>query len=287
MKIAITADSVSDLQSQYIKEEGIHIFPLYIHMGDKEYVDGVTITPKDIIEYLKHSKTLPKTSAVTVEDYESVFSKLKEEGYQIIHFNISAEMSCSHQNALAVAQKYEDIYVVDSRTLSTGIGLLIMHACDLRREGKYSAKEIYEKVLSRVPFVQASFVLDRLDCIYKGGRCSTIAYLGANLLMIRPSIEVKNGTMGIGHKQFGSLRRCVDKYVNDILNRYNNYDDKRIFLTYTDGYDPELIEMVRKIINDRGVFKEIIETIASCTITSHCGPDCLGILYLNDGKQTK
>ncbi len=283
MKIVITADSVCDLSPQYIKEEKIHIFPLYIHLGDKEYVDGITITPKDIIEYLKHSKTLPKTSAVTVEDYDKVFSKLKAEGCQIIHFNISSEMSCSHQNALTAAKKYDDVYVVDSRTLSTGIGLLIMYACELRNTGKYSAKEIFEKVTERVPYAQASFVLDRLDCIYKGGRCSAIAYLGANLLMIRPSIEVKNGVMGIGHKQFGSLRHCLDKYVNDILSRYNNYDSKRIFMTYTDGYDPELVAMVRKIIEDKGIFKEVIETIACCTITSHCGQDCLGILYLNDG----
>ncbi|MEG1528566.1 MAG: DegV family protein [Clostridia bacterium] len=281
MNIKITSDSTSDLNVDYLTKQEIDIFPLYIHLGEIEYLDGITINPSKIISYVNTTKKLPSTSAVTIEDYKTKFTQYVKQGLAVIHFTISDSMSSSYNNALVASKGLPNVYVVNSQNLSTGIGLLIMYACDLRAKG-LGVEEIFKKVTSRVPYVQASFVLDRLDYLYKGGRCSALALLGANVLMIRPSIEVKEGKMVVGKKQFGTLKHCIGKYIEDILAHYNNPDTTRIFFTTTTILE-ENRQLVLDILKEKTNFKEIIETKAGCTITSHCGPNCLGILFINDG----
>ena len=211
------------------------------------------------------------------------FENILNQGYDaIIHFNLSSEMSVTHQNALNASKEFKNVYVIDSRSLSTGVGLSVLYACELRDKG-LKAEEIVEKVKARIPYVQASFIINKLDYLHKGGRCSSIALLGANLLKIKPSIEVVNGKMGMAKKYMGKFEKCIVNYVNDTLTKYNNMDTTRVFLTHTKTAS-ENIELIKNILKEKANFKEIIETTAGSTITSHCGENTIGILYFNDNN---
>jgi len=280
MKIKITADSVIDLSPKMLEDNDITLIPLYITLGGTNYKDGIDVTPDDIYAFVEKTNQLPKTAAVSVDTFKTVFGKYVSEGYSVIHFDLSSEMSASNSNAKIAAAEIGNVFVIDSRSLSSGVGLQVLYACDLVKEG-LDAKTIYEKVLKRVDSVQASFIIDKLDYLYKGGRCSSLALLGANLLSIKPTIEVVDGKMIVGKKYMGSLKRALEKYVPDILTKYPNYDKKRIFITHT-KIDKEIIEKVRDLIRQYADFDEILDTDAGCTITSHCGPGTLGILYYND-----
>lgn len=282
MDIKFTADSVIDLWPEYIKENDITIIPLFITLGNDEFIDGETCTPNDIYGYVEKSGVLPKTAAVSVERYRNEFEKNVKEGKAVIHFNLSSEMSASYQNAKIAAEGMENVYVIDSRNLSSAVGLLVMHAVDMRNDGA-SAKEIYDEILKRIPYVQASFVIDKLDYLYKGGRCSSLMRLGANMLGIKPSIEVRDGKMGVGKKYLGTLKKGIMKYVKDILAEYNNPDYTRIMVTHT-KVSEEIAKEVCDYLKKSTSFADIYDTVASCTITSHCGPGTLGILFINDGK---
>ena len=285
MKIKITADSTADLNKELCEKFDISIVPLFVTLGEDVFVDGETINPDMIYDYVKKTKKLPKTSAVNGEQYREQFQKYFDEGYDaIIHFNLSGEMSVSHQNAKNLAEEMPNLYVVDSQTLSTGTALQAIYASELARDGKLSPKEIVELVEKRVPYTQASFVLDKLEYLYRGGRCNAVALFGANLLKIKPSIEVHNGKMGVAKKYIGNYQKCVMKYVKDILEKYNTPDYSRIFITHT-KIEPEIVDEVREYLKANTKFKEIYETTAGATITSHCGPNTLGILFLNDGDK--
>jgi len=280
MKIKITADSVIDLSPKMLEDNDITLIPLYITLGGTNYKDGIDVTPDDIYAFVEKTNQLPKTAAVSVDTFKTVFGKYVSEGYSVIHFDLSSEMNNTNSNAKIAAAEIGNVFVIDSRSLSSGVGLQVLYACDLVKEG-LDAKTIYEKVLKRVDSVQASFIIDKLDYLYKGGRCSSLALLGANLLSIKPTIEVVDGKMIVGKKYMGSLKRALEKYVPDILTKYPNYDKKRIFITHT-KIDKEIIEKVRDLIRQYADFDEILDTDAGCTITSHCGPGTLGILYYND-----
>lgn len=281
MKIKITSDSTFDLNKDYIEKEDIHVFPLYIRFGDQEFTDNQTITADEIMRRVSGGEAIPTTAAVSIGDFKEKFEELVDEGYAVIHFDISSEMSSSYSNARLAAEGLKDVYIIDSRTLSSGIGLLVCYACDLREKG-YDAATIYEKVLERIPYVQASFVIDKLDYLYKGGRCSMVSYLGANLLSIKPTIQLRNGKMGVGKKRFGSYTHCVERYILETLEEFSNPDNTRVFFTSTTVTD-EISELVLKLLKENTNFKEIIVNHAAGTITSHCGPNTLGILYINDG----
>lgn len=283
MKIKITADSIIDLTPEYIADNDITIIPLFITLGDKNYIDGETVFPKDIYKYVSETKVLPKTATASVARFKEVFKSYVDDGYTVIHFDISSEMSASYQSATLAAKEVGNVYTIDSRNLSSAVGLLVMYACDLRKQG-LDASEIVEKVKARIPYVQASFVIDKLDYLYKGGRCSSLMLLGANILGIRPSIEVHNGKMGVGKKYITSLKKAIEKYVNDILETYNNPDYTRIMVTHTEVPN-EITQRVIEILKEKSKFREINETVAGCTITSHCGPGTLGILFINDGDK--
>ena len=287
MKIKITVDSTADLTPELCEKYNITVIPLCVNLGEDVYIDGVDITPDMIYDYVAKNKKLPKTSAVNSEKYREEFEKIFAEGYDaIIHFNLSSEMSITHQKAKMLMEDFKNLYVIDSQTLSTGTALQAIYASELVQENKYTAKEIVEKVEARKEFAQASFILDKLEYLYRGGRCNALVLFGANLLKIKPSIEVHNGKMGVGKKYFGKFENCVEKYVKDILATYPNPDTSRVFITHT-KIDQKIVDFVKDYLKQNTKFEEIIETTAGSTITSHCGSNTIGVLFYTDGKDKK
>jgi len=284
MKIKITVDSTADLSQELCEKYNIKVIPLCVNLGENLYLDGVSINPDMIYDYVAKTKQLPKTSAVNGETYRKEFSSLFNEGYDaIIHFNISSDMSVTHQNAKNLIEDFKNLYVIDSQTLSTGTALQAIYAAELATSNNYTAEEIVKKIEERKQFAEASFVLDKLDYLYKGGRCNALVLFGANLLKIKPCIEVHNGKMGVGKKYFGKFENCVMKYIKDTLETYKNPDTTRIFITHT-KIDNKIVDMVREYLKQNTNFKEILETTAGSTVTSHCGSNTIGILFYTDGE---
>lgn len=277
--VKITSDSTADLEELFQKRN-IAVMPLNILLDGICYIDGETIKPQKIFDYYKEKKILPKTASRSVEDYVQFFREHTKDGSEIVHFCISAEMSSSYNNAVVAAREVNGVRVVDSRSLSTGIGLLVLKACDFADEGD-TGEQIFDKIQKLIPLVQASFVVDTMEYLYKGGRCSGVTMFVASALSLKPMIMLKDGKMVPGQKYVGRLSKCVEKYVNAILKEYPNPDYSRIFITHTYA-DPEIVESVRNQIKEKAPqFKEIIETHAGCTVTSHCGKGTLGILFIN------
>lgn len=277
--LIISTDSTADLE-QLFAERHIEVMPLAIMLDGKEYFDGVDIDAQMVFDSYDEKHILPKTSARSIDDYDNFFKRLTEGGNEVVHFTISSEMSVSYGNAKAAAAGFKGVYVVDSRTLSTGIGLLVLKACDFRDEGM-DARTVYDRIQELIPYVQASFVVDTMEYLHKGGRCSGVAKFFASAFSIKPMIMLKDGKMVVGQKYVGKLGKCIEKYVAAILKDYNTPDLKRIFITHT-YCDKEIVDSVRAQITElRPDFKEIIETHAGCTVTSHCGKGTLGILFIN------
>lgn len=279
MKIAISAESTIDLTKELLKDYDIHTTPFTVSLGNKSGLDG-EITSEEIIDYVSRTNQLPKTSAVNSYQFTEHFKNLLKDYDAVIHFSLSSEMSVACNNARLAADELENVYVIDTRSLSTGIALLAIYARKLTLKDIKPA-EIVEKVTKRIPTNQTSFVLSRLDYLYKGGRCNSLSYLASALLKIRPQIVVKDGKMGPRSKYVGKYDRCIVKYVTDTLESFNTPDLEEIFITSTTA-TPEQILTVKQMLIERG-FKNIHITNAGATITSHCGENCLGILYLNDG----
>ena len=280
MRIAVSAESTIDLPKELLTEYDIATVPFTITLGDTTEKDG-DITNDRIIAYVNEHKVLPKTSAVNEEQFNAHFTELLKNYDGVIHFSLSKEMSSAYNNAVSAAKNFKNVYVVDTRSLSTGIALLAIYARKLADEGAL-IKEIYEKCSARVPFVQASFELKRIDYLYKGGRCGALVYFGANLLKIRPQILVKNGKMVSGKKYRGNYEHVVKSYCKDVLEEFDNPDLSVAFVTYTTAAK-EIVDFAVQTLKDAG-FKKVYVTRAGGTITSHCGEDCLGILYINDGE---
>lgn len=281
MKIAISAESTIDLPKELLSLYNIHTLPYTIILGDKEYFDG-EILPEQIFKFYEDTKTLPKTSAINSLQYQEHFNSLLKDYDGVIHFCLSSEISSSCKNAMEASSKFKNVYVVDTKSLSTGIALQAIYASKLIKDG-LDIKDIYERVLKRVPFVQASFVLKKLEFLYKGGRCSALSYFGANLLQIRPQIILKDGKMGPHKKYRGNMEKVVKSYCDDTLEEFNNPDLSIGFVTYTTASD-EMLEIAKNSLINRG-FKKIYCTKAGATISSHCGENTLGILYINDGDK--
>ena len=279
-KIAISLDSACDLSKELIEKYDFKIIPFGVNLGDKFFYDG-EITPEEIFEYADNNKTLPKTNAVNEESFKEHFAKILNDYDAIIHFSISSEMSSAYQNAVNASKNFKDVYVVDSRTLSTAISLEAIYAKKLTETMDDPAK-IVELVKKRIPAVQASFIIERLDYLYKGGRCSGLALLGANLLKIRPEIEVLNGNMKNTEKFRGKMADCVTKYCRATLEKYNHPDKSVIFITHSVA-DKELVDAAKAVVSEYG-FENVYETTAGCTVSSHCGKNTLGILYINDAE---
>ena len=281
MAVKITCDSSTDLTQQMYKDLGVSVLPFQITLGDKTYTDGVDISSEKIFNFVDENKILPKTSAINEFTFENFFKEhANEDG--LVFISISSKISCSYSNGVNASKNFNNVYMVDSLSLSSGGGLLVLYACELRDKG-FSAKEIAEKLSERAKSIQASFVIDKLDYLYKGGRCSSLALLGANILKIHPSIVLKNGTMGMHKKYRGKIMECAKNYADDTLSEFNTPCCDYCFITYS-SENTELIEQVKKVVETKGNFKKIYYTTAGSTVASHCGRNTIGVLYFNDGN---
>ena len=279
MKIAITAESTIDMPKELLEKFDIKTFPFSILLGEDMQLDGEGIADK-IFDFVAKNKILPKTSAVNDMQYKEFFDEILKEYDAIVHVALGSQLSSSCQNAKRVAEGYSNIRVIDSQSLSTGIALQAIYARKLADQG-LGIDAIVEKVTARTPNVQASFILKRLDYLYKGGRCSKLQLFGANLLKLRLQIVVQDGKMAPAEKFRGAMDKCIMEYCKKTLETFNNPDLENVFITYSSA-DERVVEEIKVLLKQRG-FKNIYATRASGTITSHCGEDCLGILYINDG----
>ena len=278
MKIKITADSTCDLSKELIEKYNIRTIPLHIiNAEDKDFRDGVDICPKDIFEYVDTTGNVCHTAALNIEEFETVFKEELAENDAVIHISISSDFSACYQNA-CIAAEVGNVYVVDSRNLSTGGGLIVLAAAEMAQSGMEPA-EIKAKLDEKTSKVDASFVIDTLKYLHKGGRCSAVVALGANVLSLKPCIEVKDGKMGVGKKYRGSFDKSIKCYVKDRLVGRDDIDYSRVFITNC-LCSAETIASVRALVEELGQFEEILETDAGCTVSNHCGPNCLGILFL-------
>lgn len=285
MKIKITSDSTCDLSAELIESNSIGIFPLTVILGDESYKDG-EIAPQNIFDFVKRTNTLPKTAAGSLEEYAAYFEE-NLKGYDaLIHFNISSQASSSHSAACKAAEEVNGkgggkVYVVDSRALSTGQGLLVMKACDLIKQGK-TAEEIFKTINGLREKVNTSFVPDALDYLHKGGRCSLAALIGAKVLKLHPMIcENAEGQLIAKKKYAGSMPRCIRAYIADLKAQYPQYDKTRCFITHSSA-DRELVELAKSIVAESFEFDEVIETVAGSIVTSHCGRNTLGVLFISE-----
>lgn len=278
MKIKITADSTCDLSRELIEKHQIEIVPLSVTSGTMVYKDGIDIQSSDIFERVKAGNPIPRTAAVNAAEYREVFERMLKTHDAVIHVNLSSHLSVSHQNACTAA-KGLPVYCVDSLNLSTGSGHLVLEACEMVQQGQMTPDAIADALRLIAGKVESSFVLDTLSYLHKGGRCTAVAALGANMLKLRPCIEVQDGKMSVGKKYRGSYDRCIRQYVQERLEGRTDIRNHRIFLTHS-HCSPETIALVKNCICEFGQFEEIIETVAGCTISCHCGPGTLGILFV-------
>lgn len=281
MKIKIISDSTCDLSPELLKKYDIDILPLYVNMADKVMKDGTEVVPDDIYSYVKKTGALPKTAAPNISDYLNIFNEWHDKGYSIVHFNISSDFSSAYNTACLAASEVGDVQVVDSRNLSTGQGLVVLYGAELAAEGKTpeEIKAACDEVASRV---EASFVVDSIDYLYKGGRCSAVAALGANLLKLKPQIDVVDGKMGSNKKYRGNIDRVILNYVEDKLSGRDDIDFKRIFVTHTKCNSETVKNVIVRVKELCPQFEEVLETTAGCTVTSHCGPNTLGVLFIRN-----
>ncbi|MBO4854368.1 MAG: DegV family protein [Oscillospiraceae bacterium] len=276
-KIKVTCDSTCDLTPELYHSYDIETVPIGVTLGETLYYDGVDITAQDLYDYADRTGELPKTSAVAPSRYMEVFGKYVEQGYSVIHISLSSEISSCYQNACLAAEEVGAVYPIDSLSLSSGSGHLALLAVELARQGK-SVQEIVDTLNERKEKLDVSFVLQHLDYMRMGGRCSGIAVLGANLLKLRPEIRMQDGKMSVGTKYRGSMERSICDYVRGRLAERDDIDPGRIFITHS-GVPAEIAEKVTALVKELQPFREVIETHAGSTISSHCGPDCLGVLF--------
>ena len=278
MKIKISSDSTCDLSKEYIEAHNIGILSLVVVKDGESYRDGIDITPDVIFAHVNGGGALCSTSAANVNDYMELFEEYKKEYDAVIHINLGSGFSSSHQNACIAAEEFENVYVVDSMNLSTGHGLVVVEAVKMAEAGE-TPEKIYEALKALAPRVEASFVLDRLDYMVKGGRCSAVAALGASLLQLKPCIEVVDGKMGVCKKYRGSYEKALNNYVKDRLMNREDIDTERIFITHTET-PQTVVDSVKATVKECKDFDITEETVAGCTVSCHCGPNTLGVLFI-------
>ena len=280
-KVSILTDSTSDLSKELLEKYDITVFPLHIHLGEKEYADGIDITPKEIYRWSEETKETPKTSALSLYDAKEYVKKALEKSEEVICFCISEVMSscCSVMHMAVMELEVEDkVFVVDSKNLSSGIGLQILEAAELAQKGT-NAGEIIEKIKEMQPKVRSSFVVDSLTFLHRGGRCSGVAALAGNTLKLHPCIFVSDGKMQAGKKYRGKMDKVILNYVEDLKQELSGAKKEHIFITHS-GCDRALVEAVQKELKELNYFENIHVTQAGGVIASHCGPGTLGILYV-------
>ena len=278
-KVKIISYSTCDLSEELLIQYDIAVLPHPIVRDGELLQDNVSITPDDIYAHYERTGRLCTTSAPNAYDYEQFWRPWLDEGYEIVHFTISSEMSTAYNQAVLAAEETGHVYPVDSRSLSTGIGLLVLEACDLRDQG-LAAEEIAARVREDSAKCQASFLVDVIEYLWKGGRCSSVAAIGANLLKLKPRIDVQNGKMLSTKKYRGKTTKCFASYADDLLKGKDNIRQNRIFITHS-GIDEDIIQLVQdKIRQWQPGVEHIYVTRAGGTISCHCGPGTLGILYM-------
>lgn len=277
-KVRITSDSTCDLTDELVEKYGIGICPIAIILDGEVRRDTVDINADGVLDFVAKTGKLPKTAAISTQEYIQFFKKELENYGEIIHFCISSKASSCYNNACAAAKEFEGVHVVDSMALSGGQGLLILKACDLLAEGK-TAAETVEAVSRMTDKIQLSFVVDTLEFLHKGGRCSSLALVSAKLLKIHPAIASVDGALTVKKKYMGNLTRCYTQYVQDLAAEFKNYDDTRAFITHSPA-DKEFVDLVKEKVKENFKFKEVYETFAGSTVTSHCGKNTIGVLFI-------
>ena len=279
MRIKITSDSTCDLSAEILEKYGITLMPLTVIKDGQEFRDNVTITPADIFAHVAAGGALCSTTAVSIGEYQDFFAPFSAEYDGVVHINISSEFSSTHQNACLAAEEFGNVVAVDSRNLSTGQGLVVLKACELAKTAE-DLQQLKAQLDAFTHKVEASFVIDKLEYLAKGGRCSSVMALGANLLNLKPCIDVKNGKMGITKKYRGRYDKCLAAYVRDRLENREDLDTSMpIFITQTKVSD-ESYTAVKEAVATYGKFETVYETVAGCTVSCHCGPGTLGILFV-------
>ncbi len=282
-KIILTADSTCDLTPELKEKFRVAAYtPLHIIVAQKSYDDGVNITPQEIYKQFDAVGTLPKTAAVNVGEYTDFFKRFTNQGYTVIHINIGSALSSSYQNACKAAEEIGNVYPVDSCNLSTGTAHIVIEASDMIKQG-LEADDIVERLKLLTKKVHSSFIINKLNYLRAGGRCSALAVLGANILQLKPCIEVNNrdGSMTVGKKYRGKLDSVLLQYVDEKLSSYDNIRYDKIFITHA-GIGDDHVKTVFDHIKNKNLFENIYITTASCTISSHCGPGTLGILFMTE-----
>ena len=281
MSVIITADSTCDLPKDIIESRNIKITPLSILLGSESYLDGEEITRDDIYAHVSKTGEMSKTAAVSPASYYEVFSAASRQGDSVVHISLSSAISSSYQNAVTAAGDFSNVHVVDSKNLCGGMGLLVLKACDLRDKG-FDAKKIANRIRSLVPKVHATFVLDNLVYLYKGGRCSAVARFGANVLGIKPVIGVDpaDGTMDVIKKYRGKIENVYRQYVNDTFANAAKMDTDRIIIANSGSVAGEITAFAKGVASGKADFKEILTADAGCTISSHCGPKTFAVFYM-------
>ena len=278
MNIKIISDSTCDLSPELLQKHDIAIVPLIVMKSDEEFLDGSTITPAEIFAHVAAGGSLCSTAARSVGIYQDEFAKYADKYDGIIHINIGSGFSSSYQNASLAAEEFDNVRVIDSQNLSTGQGLVVLKACELAQTAS-SLDELAAALQEFTTHVEASFLVDKLDYLVKGGRCSSAAALGANLLNLKPCIEVKDGRMTVVKKYRGNYTKCLTNYVKDRLSERTDLDDNIIFITKTVVSD-ETYAAVKNAVSEYGSFRNVFETFTGCTVACHCGPGTLGVLFV-------
>ena len=278
MRIKITADSTCDLSPALLEKYDITLAHLIVNKNGEEFIDGVTITPADIFAHVAAGGDLCSTAALGVGDYQDLFAKFASDYDAVVHISISSEFSSSYQNAYLAATEFDNVRVIDSRNLSTGQGLVVLAACEMG-ESCTDLDKICADLVELTGRVEASFVLDQLKYMVKGGRCSSAAALGANLLNLKPCIEVRDGKMSVVKKYRGNFTKCLTSYVKDRLEDREDLDTKRLFITRT-PVSEDSYAAVKEAVANYSNFDEVIESEAGCTVSCHCGPGTLGVLFI-------
>ena len=278
MKIKILSDSTCDLSQEILEKFDIAVIPLTVIKGGQSYLDGQTITPADIFDYVDTTGELCSTTATNIDEYIQHFTKYADKYDYIFHITLGSGFSSSCQNAKLAAEEFSNVKVVDSMNLSTGQGLVVLKACELAQTCE-NADEMESVLNEFTARVEASFLLDQLQYMVKGGRCSSAAALGANLLNLKPCIEVKDGKMSVVKKYRGNYAKCLASYVKDRLSNRDDLEKSTLFVTRTTVSD-ECLQAVKDAVDAHGDFENIYWTTAGCTVTCHCGPSTLGVLFV-------
>ena len=284
--IIITTDSTSDLTKKQLEEKKIPVIPLIVTLGEKDYFDnGVDVNEEKIFDFVRETKVLPKTAARSSEDFKVFFNQFVKRGDIVIHIGLGSELSSTFQNAVVAAEEIgaEKVFVIDSKSLSSGTGLLVLEAIRLRDEKK-DAKSIVKEIQRLAEKCQTSFIVDKLDYLYKGGRCSKFSFSIGSLLKIRPRLQLIDGKIVNTGKDMGTLKSVLKKYVDYELEKYSNYRKNICFVTHT-VMDQGVVDEIIDYVKSKGIFDEVVESTAGSVITSHCGPGTLGILYLCDQEK--